>query len=349
MDRLDHEPTGVGSRREETPMRQFLVPLVALVGMATPAAAQNWADTIFPEQAHDFGTVARGSKVKFSFRLVNTTGYDIHIADWRTKCGCTDVKVGARDIPPGTQTFVEATLDTTKFQGFKASGLTLIFDRPGYAEKDLSLTCFIRGDVLVNPGVVDFGVVGRTSNASQTITLNYLGGQTNWGITKIRTVSDHISARLEEVAGTRTPTSVQYRLTTSLKPSAPMGYFTDEITLLTNDPASPAIPVSVTANVQGAVVVTPGILTLGAVKAGQVITRDVLVRSSSPFVVTEATAKSGELSIAKAPETPKTLHKITVTLKAPTKPGPFHGLLELKTNLKDEPPAQLSTFATVVP
>ena len=312
-------------------------------------AQQAWVDAIFPDQAYSFGTVARGSKLKHTFRLVNNTNQEIHILNWATKCGCTDVKVGARDIPPGTQTFIEATLDTTKFLGQKNSGLTISFDRPSFAQKDLALSCFIRGDVLLNPGSVDFGVLSRSAGGQQVLQLNYYGGQPNWGITKIDTVSPHISARAEEIDGTRSASSVQYRLTVQLNNTIPTGYFKDEVTLHTNDPASPTIPVSVTANVQGAVMVTPSVLTLGNVKAGQVITKDILVRSGQPFTITEAAAKQGEISATKGAEAPAKLHKITVTLKAPAQPGPTHGILELKTSLPDEPPVKLTAFATVIP
>src|SRR5438105_4333139 len=95
------------------------------IALAIPAAgAQDWVSTAFPERAYDFGTVARGSKILHTFKLINRTNQEIHIADWRTKCGCTEVRVGAREVPPGTQTVIEAVLDTTKFQGYKASGLT---------------------------------------------------------------------------------------------------------------------------------------------------------------------------------------------------------------------------------
>src|SRR3954447_17314759 len=101
--------------------------LVTWTALAIPhAGAQDWVATAFPERNFEFGTVARGSKVMHAFKVLNRTNQEIHIADWRTKCGCTEVRVGAREIPPGTQTIIEATLDTTKFQGFKASGLTLV-------------------------------------------------------------------------------------------------------------------------------------------------------------------------------------------------------------------------------
>src|SRR4051812_28320783 len=34
--------------------------------------AQDWVSQTFPERSHDFGTVARGSKVHHTFRVVNT-------------------------------------------------------------------------------------------------------------------------------------------------------------------------------------------------------------------------------------------------------------------------------------
>src|SRR4051794_19383897 len=116
--------------------------LLVSAALAIPPAAdaQDWVASAFPERAFDFGTVARGSKILHAFKLFNRTNQEIHIADWRTKCGCTEVRVGSRVIPPGTLTVIEAVIDTTKFQGYKASGLTLVIDRPSFVEVDLNLT-----------------------------------------------------------------------------------------------------------------------------------------------------------------------------------------------------------------
>lgn len=330
-------------------MRRTLLVLAAwALAAAGPARAQNWFDAIFPEPSKDYGTVARGSKIRHTFRLINTTNHEIHIAQYRTKCGCTEVKVGAYDIPPGAQTVIEATLDTTKFKDYKASGLTVVFDRPQFAEKDLNLTCFIRGDVLLTPGLVDFGAVARGARPTATLKLTYLGGMTNWGVTKVQTISPHVSARLETTS--RTPGGpVEYQLTATLSPTAPAGHFRDEITLLTNDSASPSIPISVAATVQAAVVASPPILTLGPVRAGQVVTKSLLVRAAKPFKITAATAKRPELTATVGDDASQPLHKLTVTFKAPQAPGPFGTTLEIATDLEDEPQARVSAFATVVP
>ncbi len=80
-------------------MRRFLLfwILVFLIAAGPARAADpDWLAGVFPERGYDFGTVARGSQIRHTFLVVNRTNSDIRIADWRPKCGCTEVRVGAR-------------------------------------------------------------------------------------------------------------------------------------------------------------------------------------------------------------------------------------------------------------
>jgi hypothetical protein len=332
-------------------MRYALVLLAALMGlggMSAPAQGVFNFNALFPEDTHSFGTVARGSKLHHTFRLVNTTSQDVHIADWRTKCGCSEVKVGARDIPPGTQTTIEVTLDTTKFVGYKPSGLTLVFDRPTFGEKDLKLDCFIRSDVMLNPGGFDFGVIPRGSERSLTLNLSYYGSRPDWKITGLTTLSDDVTAQLRPL-GHSSSGAAQFQLTATVRSTAPAGYLRDEITLQTNDPDSPRIPVSLTAQVQPAVTVAPAVLNLGRLRAGQTVKKTVLVKSTQPFKLTGATSAREELKALGNIGESKPFHTLTVTFTAPAQLGPFNATLEIATDLKDESPAKLSVFATIVP
>jgi len=323
----------------------------AALALPTAAGAQNWVESVFPERAFDAGVVAKGSKVRHSFPVVNRLNSEIHIADWKTKCGCTDVRVGAREIPPGTQTTVEAVIDTTRFNGYKPSGLTLVIDRPYYAEIALDFSCFIRSDITLNPGLADFGVVTRSPDAKPTVALNLLygGGQPNWGIVKMVTRTSKVTAKLQEQS--RTPDGqVQYLLTASLDPADLSGVYKDEILLYTNDPGNTqGIPVAVSAVVQSAVTVSPSPLILGQVKPGQVINKTLLVRSSRPFKLTTLKPSKGDVTVKADPEGSRPLHKVDVTIKVPAQSGPYNAVVEIATDLKDEPPAKLTTFATVIP
>ena len=88
---------------------------------------------------------------------------------------------------------------------------------------------------------------------------------------------------------------------------------------------------------------------LGRLKPGQSLTRDVLVRSSQPFNIASLQPQKSELSAVENAPTSATIHKVTVTLKAPDQPGPFNATLDIVSDLKDEPPAKLTVFATVTP
>jgi len=332
-------------------MRRVSLLIAVWALLATQSVfAQSWVDTIFPERAYDFGTVARGSKIRHAFRLVNRTGYDIRIANWETKCGCTEVRVGAKEIPNGTQTTVEAVIDTTRFVGTKASGLRLILDQPSFAAVDLNVTCFIRGDITLNPGLVDFGTVQRTANSKLTLQLNYAGGYPDWQIVKMKTQSSHVKAELKP-QGMTADGQQQFLLTASLLPTVPQGFFKDEITLETNDPNAPAIPVSVNANVQTAIVTSPSIINLGRVKPGAIVSKKVIVRSASatPFKVTDLKGTKDELTGKSDQDTSRPLHTVDITFKAPEQAGPYNAVIEIATDLKDEPPAKIKTFATITP
>ena len=330
-------------------MRLALTALSALVlGLPAAARAGDWTDVVFPERTHDFGTVARGSKVRHSFKLVNTTSQEIHITSWKTKCGCTDVKVGARDVPPGTQTVIEAVIDTTNFNGPKSSGLILFLDKPTVASVDLGITCFIRSDVMLNPGQVDFGVVNRSKEPKLDLSLNYSGATPNWAVTDMVTMSDHIVAKLTE-QGRSPGGGVNYQLSVTLKPSAPVGIFKDEITVKTNDPTARSIPVSVSAVVQSNVVVSPSVINFGTVKSGQTLQKTVLVRSAQPFQMTGIKPGQPELTVPDPGSSSKGLHTVVLTFKAPVRPGPYNGSVEFETDLKDEPAARLTAFANIVP
>ncbi|WP_165221287.1 DUF1573 domain-containing protein [Aquisphaera insulae] len=333
-------------------MRRILlcgIVAVAVLGQAARGQGLDWVNAALPERAYDFGTVARGSQIVHRFPIVNRTDQELRIVDWRTKCGCTNVSVGAKLIPPGTQTTIEATIDTTKFVGYKPSGLTVIFDRPSFVEVELNLTCFIRGDLVTSPGQLDFGIVRRSDQmAPASLTITYAGGQPGWAVTKMKTQTSKVKAELRDLGRTAEGYS-SYSLTATLQPGVDNGFLKDEITLITNDPNMQTIPISVVANVQSAVAVTPSIINFGGVKPGQSVTKTVLVKSAQAFSITKMAADEGGLETREAAEGAKASHLVTLTFKAPEQPGPYHSVLTIETDMKDEPAAKLKTFATVVP
>jgi len=75
----------------------------------------------------------------------------------------------------------------------------------------------------------------------------------------------------------------------------------------------------------------------------------VMVRGSEPFSIKTVTPSKPDLKFDPPPDQARPLHQLTVKFTAPSQTGPFHATMDVLTSLANEPPAQLKTFATVVP
>ncbi|RUL84899.1 DUF1573 domain-containing protein [Tautonia sociabilis] len=348
---MDGSRGAVGVRR-----RQFIgvapaiLGALLLSGRSRAAEGEDWVEAVFPDRSHDFGTVARGSILRHRFRITNRTNREVNITGYKPKCGCTDITVGAQTIPPGAQTTVEAIFDTTRYHGFKSSGLTLTIDRPALRSIDYQLTAYIQDELVVEPGVIDFGEVRRGEPAERVVTLRYLGGRRDWRVTDMRHENSALSAELYEAS--RTDAEVRYRLVAALDPDRlENGHYRDEITLKTSDPERPSLPISVAAKVVSDITVSPSVLNLGTLKPGQSAERIVLIKGSQPFRITGTRAVEGSIAPAGAPsDASKRIHQVKVAIQAPSSArGGYHAILEITTDRPDEPPARLTAFATVVP
>ena len=98
--------------------------------------------------------------------------------------------------------------------------MTLQLNGPGYASKDLNLTCWIRGDVLLDPGVADFQVVARGTTPAIVMNLSYLGGQPGWEITGANTISKNVSAKVTGPFRQSAGGAIQYQITATVDASA---------------------------------------------------------------------------------------------------------------------------------
>src|SRR5690606_33660741 len=116
---------------------------------------------MFNTRSHDFGTVARGAKAVYHFQVKNIYEEDAHIASVRSSCGCTTPQI----VKPYLKTFevgeIVAELNTVAFMGQKNATLTVVFDKPFYAEVQLQVSGLIRSDVVVTPGDIRLGSVDQ--------------------------------------------------------------------------------------------------------------------------------------------------------------------------------------------
>jgi hypothetical protein len=304
---------------------------VMVVAFSTPAFSQDWATKMFETTSHDFGTVACGERAQFAFVLENLYVEDMHIAAVRTSCSCTTPEIKTETLKTHQKGAIVAKFNTAAFLGAKGATLTVTFDKPFFAEVQLHVHGFIRGDVALEPGYVGFDSVDQGSAAERTITINRMGHQ-DWGITKVRSANTHLSAVATELD--RSAAQVTYRIVVRLDRNASAGDLAGYLTVVTNDPQSREIQVPIVGAVRDRISSSPALLFLGVVAPGQKTTKQIVVWGKEPFRVTKATCEGTGFGIT-APDgtAEKSLYIVPVTFVAPKESGRVEATIYIETSL----------------
>ena len=299
--------------------------------LSVPAFGQEWATKMFATTSHDFGTVARGQRTEFEFVLENLYVEDVHIASVRASCSCTTPEIKTDTLKTHQKGAILAKYNTAAFLGPKGATLTVIFDKPFWAEVQLNVRGFIRSDVLLQPGSVDFGSVEQDSGGERILTVSHTGRQ-DWRIGKVRGVNPHLSATATELA--RNVAQVTYQIVVRLDRHTPAGCLAENLTVETNDPQSPEIQVRVDGIVRDRVSASPTLLFLGVVEPGQKAIKQIVVRGEEPFHVKKATCDGSGFEIT-VPDgaAEKSLHMVPVAFVAPQRSGRVETTIYIETSL----------------
>jgi len=297
---------------------------------AAPAAAQEWARKMFDHTSHDFGVVARGAKMEHRFTLENIYEEDVRIASIRSTCGCTATEISRRRLKTWETAEIVTVLDTRNFLGRKDSTLTVVFDLPFRAEVQLLVRSYIRSDVVVHPGAVQFGSVNQGAGPERRLTVSY-AGRGDWKIEKIESENPFLETRLAETG--RTGGKVTYDLVVGLADDAPPGYLREQLVLVTNDqnPRAARVPVAVEGVVVSALSVRPSPLMLGVLAPGQSVSRRLVVQGQEPFRITAVESDDPRLTFSAGDEA-NSVHLVTVTFTADSEPGQVSSAVRIATD-----------------
>ena len=290
-----------------------LMLVLALSAGTIEVSAQEWATKMFKTTTHDFGTVARGAKAEFSFEFENLYEEDLHVASVRSSCGCTTPTITKRDLKTFDKSQIVATYNTRSFLGQKGATITVVFDKPYYAEVQLSIDGYIRSDVVFDPGEVNFGEVDQFTAAEKKLTVSY-AGRSDWEITDVRSANEYFAVDLSETA--RDDGRVSYEMRVHLTAGVPSGYFQDQLEIITDDEKLRSIPVLVQGSVVSPLTVSPASLILGNLERGQTVRKQLIVRGKRPFRILSIDCADGCFDFEPPSDKHSQLHFIPVTFNA---------------------------------
>ena len=299
---------------------------------------------MFNTMSHDFGTVAKGSKTEFRFQLKNVFEEDAHIVSVQSSCGCTKYQLTKSLLKTFETSEIVAEFNTRDYQGQRSATLTVKFDKPFTPDVQLRVTGFIRSDVVIQPGGVDFGAVDFGSVAEKKLLVTY-AGRDDWRISDARSTEPYFEVELTEVS--RGAGRIAYELLVRLTKDAPIGYIKDQLILVTNDPRSPELPVEMQGRVIPDITISPTKLFIGVVHPGQKVTKNLLIRGKKPFKIIDVKCPDKSFSIQPSKEA-KSVHLLPVVFTAGDEPGRIAQKISLRTDQGKNAVEVFTAFAEVV-
>lgn len=320
--------------------------LFALLGVVSHAHASSWADGLFDELSHDFGSVPRGQVVTHYFRITNNTKQPVQISQVRVSCNvCSSARALQTTLQPGQETAIMATMDTNRFINSKTITIFVTFSQPRFEEVRLWIQANSREDVMFSPDSIAFGRVKRGATPESKVTIAFLGGARTQ-VTEVKSESNYVQASLKEVQ--RPSGETAFEISAKLREDTPAGKWYTDIWIKTNHPAMPKLRIPVTVEVEAPLSVNPSTVSLGEVKAGTESDRKVVIRGVRPFRIVGITGTDNQVQVRPTNNESKAVHVLTVTLN-PRDVGDLSRTIRVQTDLKQSGDIEFTAQAQVVP
>ena len=321
-------------------MRKVAFALFATLIFTSATFAQQpaaWADKLFGgDTVHDFGTVPRGTQLKYSFKLTNIYKVPLDITEVRVSCGCVKAEASVKSLLPAESAMLNIHMDARQFSGAKTVRVGVTVGPKFISTATLTVTANARGDVAFSPGEIDFGNLQRGQTPTKTIDVEYTGALADWRVVEIlKSASAPFELKVEELPRlVNSAARKGYRLSATPKADAATGSFKQEVILKTNDASGSALTFNIVGNVQAGLSISPGAITVSGLKVGESQTKKVFVRSAKAFKIV-AIEGQGDGVTAEIPDRKDTTLVLTVSI-APTKAGSLRRQLMLRTDLDND-------------
>ncbi len=267
---------------------------LVVVCLATTVSAQEWAEKLFKEKTHEFGSVARAAKVEYAFEMVNPYKEDLHITGVRASCGCTLPRIQKDTLKSWEKGAIIAEFNTRAFSGQRGArdyrDASTSRSTPKSNCKSTATSAPTSSSIRAKSHWARCPPAAAPKNRSRSIMPGAATGRF-WASNRRPLTCTPTCSEVSRKNG-----RVAYKLAVSLDRSAPPGYVADELILRTNDRRSPQFPVKVEGYVVADLTVSPSSLMLGILQPGQKITKQIVVKGKQPFHVLGIDCENGSFS-----------------------------------------------------
>jgi hypothetical protein len=102
-----------------------------LVNNPNSSSGENKSDSKLPAftfktDTHDFGAIAEGEKVSYSFQFTNSGNADLLISSAAGSCGCTVPEYSKEPVPPGQTGNINVIFNSSGKEGHQNKTVTIV-------------------------------------------------------------------------------------------------------------------------------------------------------------------------------------------------------------------------------
>lgn len=300
------------------------------------------------EPVKDFGQVAKGAKLDWSFEVRNTGTSDLEIISAKPACGCTVAEYD-KVIKAGQSGKIQAAVDTAAFAGPIAKTVTIETNDPHNPAATLTIQAIVKPYVEAFPtGFVRYNLLQGEADM-QSVTL-FSEEEEPFEIVKVETPGDWVKVvpkKIEDpaqrVQAGRTGQN-QYRLDVTVGgPDAKLGPLAERIRIVTNSKHQPDYFLSLSGVIRPAFNIDPVGVNFGEITpTDPSATRAVVVKTNNlkapeSFSISGVQSSTSVVTASVKPTNNKGEFEVTLQVAKDAKPGEIDGNVVIHTNDKMNP------------
>ncbi|MCJ7440882.1 MAG: DUF1573 domain-containing protein [Thermoanaerobaculaceae bacterium] len=307
-----------------------------------PAAAEKAPEGPQPvidmvEKIKDFGTVAKGDKIRATFDVRNTGKAPLEITQVRPTCGCT-VASFDRTIPPGGTGKIAAEVDTTGFSGPISKAVLVFSNDPATPQVNLVIKADVRAfiEVLPRPLII-FRNVLQGEPASERLVLLSADGS-DFKVESAEASGGTYQLAYKELGEKeRVPDrkGSQWELTVTVPANAPEGMLNQKIVVKTTAAKAPEVTINVTGAVRPVVQVIPPQVNFGTVAGDALVGQNFLVvnnRQGVELQLSEVKVDNPNFATEVIPLQAGQRYQVAVSMKAGVPKGAQKATVKISTS-----------------
>lgn len=321
-----------------------------------PTPTGDQPQLVFEKVVHEFGKIPDDKNAIATFKFTNNGKADLEIKSTQASCGCTVPALAKRIYKPGEAGEISVEYHPQGKRGAQHTRVSVVSNDPGKPTIELEVKSEVNPLVMVEPMLVNLGqfVKGKPTTASAKVTSRIATVRAESATPNNVNIESKLGSPTTAEANGETLTEWPIEIT--MPANAPVGQFTANVAIKTNDPAR-LLNLTVMGEVMGDVTVNPQRVALQSLATGQDISTQFRLtsRTGKAFQVTKVEEEAApgmpkcfaNIGVQMDTSTTPPSYVVTITGRAPDKGGAVRGDLVVYTDITDEQKIRVPYFGFV--